>query len=228
MRVSKMSPAFTATMGPSAPESTRWPARSGCPTAAIVRASQTTALSGLPRHAAPAPDGHRFTAPRHHHAAQPEVDVGQPFRRAAKHVGAGRRIVRHGVDEADVPARDTAADDLERGQQVIDRLDDVGVSGLLHVQVAPENEGHLGLDLRLLQALPSKPARHRRSPCRRTACRSRAGRRRVAPAPPSPSGRSCSRRCAGLPRAHDARCSCAGSHRRPPPSSAGRSRAAER
>ena len=55
MRVSKMSPGLTGTMGPSAPESTRSPARRGEPRRAMVRASQHTALSGLPRQAAPAP-----------------------------------------------------------------------------------------------------------------------------------------------------------------------------
>src|SRR5947199_191734 len=49
MRASKRSPATTDTIGPSAPVSTRSPARRGWPKAASLRANQTAAMSGWPR-----------------------------------------------------------------------------------------------------------------------------------------------------------------------------------
>src|SRR5260370_86591 len=52
---SKRSPAFTATIGPNAPVRMISPARSGSPRLAILRASQTAALSGCPRHSLPRP-----------------------------------------------------------------------------------------------------------------------------------------------------------------------------
>jgi hypothetical protein len=52
---SKRSPGATGTTGPSAPDSTISPARSGLPSRCAVRASQATARSGSPRHAAPEP-----------------------------------------------------------------------------------------------------------------------------------------------------------------------------
>ena len=52
---SKRSPGFIATIGPSAPVSTMSPARSGSPRLAILRASQTAALSGWPKHSLPRP-----------------------------------------------------------------------------------------------------------------------------------------------------------------------------
>src|SRR5690606_21483518 len=48
-------PGVTECMGPRAPERTTWPARNGSPTAWAVRASQRSARSGSPRHAAPFP-----------------------------------------------------------------------------------------------------------------------------------------------------------------------------
>ena len=150
MRVSNTSPALTATIGPRAPESTRSPARNGCPREDIVRASHTTALSGLPRQAAPAPTD--TGSPRLVMAMPHSVrSTRPPVSRCFKHVGARRRVVRDGIHVADVPVRDAAADDLECGEQVVDCLDDVDVPGVRHVQIAAKHEGDLRLDLRLLQ-----------------------------------------------------------------------------
>ena len=55
MRASNTSPGATGTIGPRAPDKTTSPARSGRPSEAIARASQTTALIGLPRQARPVP-----------------------------------------------------------------------------------------------------------------------------------------------------------------------------
>ena len=74
MRVSSTSPGATPTIGPSAPLMMMSPALSGLPTSTIVRASHSAALSGLPRHAAPAPNGHRLAAPLHRHPAQAQVE----------------------------------------------------------------------------------------------------------------------------------------------------------
>src|SRR5882724_7002238 len=55
MFASKASPGLTGTIGPSAPESTTSPARSGRLRLASAPASQAIALRGFPRHAAPVP-----------------------------------------------------------------------------------------------------------------------------------------------------------------------------
>ena len=56
------SPGATGTIGPSAPVMITSPALSGLPSAANLRASQSAALSGWPRHAAPVPT--ETTSPR--------------------------------------------------------------------------------------------------------------------------------------------------------------------
>src|SRR5690606_20134786 len=48
-------PGSAATIGPSAPDRIRSPARSGWPSPSSVLASQTTAFTGWPRHAEPRP-----------------------------------------------------------------------------------------------------------------------------------------------------------------------------
>src|SRR5690606_4273906 len=55
MSASKTSPADTVTMGPSAPESMRSPARNGNPISTAVAASQASARSGSPRQSRPVP-----------------------------------------------------------------------------------------------------------------------------------------------------------------------------
>src|SRR6185436_9930215 len=95
---SKASPGFTGTIGPSAPESTTSPARSGRLRRASSPASQAIALSGLPRQAAPVP----FET-----AHRPSEDEE-----------TRRRVVGDGIDDADVPIGDAAADDLEGGHRV--------------------------------------------------------------------------------------------------------------
>ncbi len=59
---SKVSPEFTGTIGPRAPESTMSPARNGRPRRPSSPASHATALSGLSRQAAPLPS--ETTSPR--------------------------------------------------------------------------------------------------------------------------------------------------------------------
>src|SRR5450756_869669 len=52
---SKTSPGFTATIGPSAPDNTMSPARSGAPNSIAVAASHASAFNGSPRQSRPVP-----------------------------------------------------------------------------------------------------------------------------------------------------------------------------
>ena len=63
-----------------------------------------------------------------------------------------RRRVGDGVDDADIPIGDPAADDLERGHSIRDGAQHVGDGRRFDVDVAIEQERHLRLDLRLQHA----------------------------------------------------------------------------
>ena len=152
MFASKASPGFTGTMGPSAPESTTSPARSGRLRRASSPASQAIALSGLPRHAAPVPFE---TTSSRLVICICRARRSKPSRRRTgppKYEESRGGVVGDGVDDADVPIGDPAADDLERGHRIRDGAQHVGDGRRFDVDVAIEQERHLGLDLRLQHA----------------------------------------------------------------------------
>src|SRR5712691_11452958 len=54
------------------------------------------------------------TVPGHHHAAGKQIDITELADGIAQHKARARTIVRDGIDDADLPVRDAAVDDLER------------------------------------------------------------------------------------------------------------------
>ena len=140
--------AVTGTTGPSAPDRTMCPARNGCPRLTSSPASQVTATTGEPMHAAPAP-----------------VDTGTPpcsittptpvrstlstwVGRGAEDERARGRVVGDRVRDPDVPSRDPRVDDLDgrqhesRGTQHIRDRRRLG-------QILTEHERDLRFDARL-------------------------------------------------------------------------------
>ena len=167
------------------------------PTPAMVSASHSMAVSGLPRQAAPAPTETGSPRCSIDHAAQPQVEVGEAPRRAAEHEQRRRGVVGDGVDEWMFQlAMRLSTISIAGSAKSIARTTSATVTPAV-IEVAAEHDRDLGLDLGLHQAAPRHLLAVADAPCRRTACRSRAGRRRAASAPPATSGRSCGRPAAG-------------------------------
>ena len=151
MRASYTSPLLTVTIGPSAPDITVSPSFKGRPTFAMVLASQSVADSGSPRQAAPAPTE---TSLPPCSITMPQSLSSRPssfFGGSAEHVEAGGGVVGDRVEDADLPVGNARIDDLDRRQRKFDRAQDVGDGQALVVEVAPDDEGDLGLDLGLDQ-----------------------------------------------------------------------------
>jgi hypothetical protein len=85
----------------------------------------------------------------HPHACQ--VRAAQLEEAGAEHEETAGRVVRDGVDDADVPAGDPAVDDLQRGHHLTDGCAHRGGTQVVPVQVIGEHHRHLGLDPRLQQ-----------------------------------------------------------------------------
>ena len=130
-------------------------------------------------------DRHRLAAALHHHAAQAQIEPVELARLGAEHIQAGRCVVGDGVEQLDVPVLDAAADDLDRGQRISDRADEIADRHAGMHQIAMQHERDLGLDLRLQHFAQARLPRRRRAPCRRTTCRSPASPRRAASVPTS-------------------------------------------
>jgi len=84
-----------------------------------------------------------------HHAAQARIEVVEPARLVAQHEAARRGVVGDRVDDVDVPVRDPAADDLDRGDGIVDGAGHVGDRRQFHVEIVAEDEGDFALDARL-------------------------------------------------------------------------------
>ena len=120
------------------------------------RGQPGSALSGSPRQAAPLPsetsivvDVHRASST----SAGSNSSSGSGAGRRAR-TARWRRCRRRCRVMRDVPVRDPAVDDLERGDRVVDRRADLGqVEVGPSVEVGAEHEGDLGLHLRLQQPL---------------------------------------------------------------------------
>lgn len=95
--------------------------------------------------------GHGLAAPRHGHRHRPQIDGGERHGSCAEDVQAAGGVVGDGVDQGDVPAPHPAVDDLQRGQREVDRAQEIDDRARGVRQVAPEDERHLGLHLRLEQ-----------------------------------------------------------------------------
>ena len=151
MRASYTSPLLTVTIGPSAPDITVSPAfkrpsdlRHGL--GEPQRRRQRIAETGRP-----GADRDFVAAHLHHHAAQAQLEAVELLRARAEHVEAGGGVVGDRVENADLPVGDARIDDLDRRQGEFDRAQNVGDGQALVVEVAPDDEGDLGLDLGLDQ-----------------------------------------------------------------------------
>src|SRR5690606_28727601 len=83
------------------------------------------------------------------HAAADETEpVERPARRAERVFSRGG-VVSDGVEKADIPVFDPAADDFERGGGGVDRGDKRLAVQALAIEIRPENKRDLALDARL-------------------------------------------------------------------------------
>src|ERR1700726_3811037 len=127
---SNSSPGFTCTIGPSAPESTMSPARSGRPRRPSSPASQGDGVQRIVETRSAFAFGHDVTVSRHAHDDFTQIQPLEATFISPDNEKSRRRVICDRIDDRDIPFLDTAAHNFQRWHDKGGRPDDVSYRGI--------------------------------------------------------------------------------------------------